>query len=471
MQISVKRIERINYISSIKNSTNGIITLSDITNDDINKIQLNNNKDYTQLEMLHMIQVFKSEYNLQNSDMDFLTHTMYKKEIQKLIDKGVHNYNITPPKKDGGMWCTYVHDDTKKNHRRQIQGRSEKGFYKSLYFWYYPNHDKYSDASISSLIEETLSYKQNTQKVSEETIKRIRLDYKKYYEHTSFSKKPIIKISAKDCEDFIQQYANANTKKKAFNNMLGVANAVFDYSIRRLEIITVNPMKKAVINRKILNSGITESDEARVYFPDERDKLFAIIEKHFAEPNYEKKADLYGILLCFILGLRIGELVALQWDDISLRFHTISINKMEKSHSYEIVNHTKNYENRIMDLSDYTIAIFEGLKEVTQNFNHDSEYLFRNEKGRRHCRGLDNTLRDLCDEAGIPQKSFHDIRRTVASEMHEQGRSLEEIRRWLGHKDKSTTDGYIYSLKRRSEYANIVHASLKNNEAKIIQAS
>ena len=60
--------------------------------------------------------------------------------------------------------------------------------------------------------------------------------------------------------------------------------------------------------------------------------------------------------------------------------------------------------------------------------------------------GLDNTLRELCKEAGIPEKSFHDIRRTVASELFANGRTLEEIRKFLGHKDITTTQGYIYSL-------------------------
>lgn len=66
--------------------------------------------------------------------------------------------------------------------------------------------------------------------------------------------------------------------------------------------------------------------------------------------------------------------------------------------------------------------------------------------------GLDNTLRELCKEAGIPEKSFHDIRRTVASELFANGRTLEEIRKFLGHKDITTTQGYIYSLDKDSEY-------------------
>ena len=127
---------------------------------------------------------------------------------------------------------------------------------------------------------------------------------------------------------------------------------------------------------------------------------------------------------------------------------------------------------------EYTADILLGIqyqimssKDTTKDLRADEDYIFINSNDRRHSRGLDNTLRDLCDKAGIPQKSFHDIRRTVASEMHDNGCSLEEIRKWLGHKDIATTQKYIYSLKRRSEYANIVNTALKGNEANIFRAS
>ena len=167
--------------------------------------------------------------------------------------------------------------------------------------------------------------------------------------------------------------------------------------MNRLEIIPCSPLSKATLNRKILDKGISESDEDRVYFHDEQDKLFEVITKHLAEDDYEKKADLYAILLDFVLGLRISELVALKYSD--------------------------------------------------------------------------NTLRDLCDEAGIPQKSFHDIRRTVASELHEQGMVLEDIRVFMGHKDIVTTQGYIYSRTRRTDRAIAIHKAIKGNEANIFKAS
>ena len=237
-----------------------------------------------------------------------------------------------------------------------------------------------------------------------------------------------------------------------------------------MEIIPINPIKKASLNRRILDKAISESDEDRVYFHDEQDKLFEVITKHLAEDDYEKKADLYAILLDFVIGVRISELVALKYSDISYRFNTIYVCR-KKNKDQSISDHTKGYEKRHLDLSDYALQLIDAVKEATKDFLSTEDYIFVNAEGRRHIRGLDNTLRLLCNEAGIPEKSFHDIKRTVASELHEQGMTLEDIRGVMGHKDIATTQCYIYSRNRRTDTAIAIHKAIKGNEANIFKAS
>ena len=75
----------------------------------------------------------------------------------------------------------------------------------------------------------------------------------------------------------------------------------------------------------------------------------------------------------------------------------------------------------------------------------DKEYLFRNEEGRTTRRQIAYCIEKACAKAGIPVKSAHDIRRTVASILFTNGVPLDEIRRFLGHSDEKTTLGYIYN--------------------------
>lgn len=405
-----------------------------------------------------------TRYNITYNDMISINLEMYKRNVEKLIKDRVHTSKITEPKAVGGMWCTYVYDENNTNHRKCIQARTEEGFYKSLYAWYYPNGDKYKKSSIANLLEEVIEYKKTVLLNDEETIKRFRLFYKSYYKDTDFAKKQLSKITSSDCEDFFNTIISKGIKEQAFNGIIGVANATFDYAKRRLGIIKESPLENAHINRKLLVRGLNETDEERVYFEDEKLALFEVIKKHLLEDGYSRKSDLYAILLGFKLGLRIGEMTALKFSDISYRFNEISIKRMEKSKTHTVVEHTKTYEMRKLPLSEYELNIFERIKELNKSYDADEDYIFINEDGRRWQRGIDNTLRVLCREANIPEKSFHDIRRTVASEMYENGRTLEEIRDYLGHRDIMTTQGYIYRLKRQSEYAKAIHESLKGNE-------
>jgi integrase len=48
----------------------------------------------------------------------------------------------------------------------------------------------------------------------------------------------------------------------------------------------------------------------------------------------------------------------------------------------------------------------------------------------------------LCDEAGVPRYTIHQLRHTVATELLEEGHRIEMVQRRLGHKDIQTTMGY-----------------------------
>ena len=117
---------------------------------------------------------------------------------------------------------------------------------------------------MASLLEEVLAYKLNTLHNSKETIHRLRLDFNKYYENTAFAKKPIVSITKQDCEDFFSPLITTVRKKKDFDNIIEVANAIFDYAANRLEIIPINPIKKASLNRRILDKAI-KGNEANIF--------------------------------------------------------------------------------------------------------------------------------------------------------------------------------------------------------------
>lgn len=63
------------------------------------------------------------------------------------------------------------------------------------------------------------------------------------------------------------------------------------------------------------------------------------------------------------------------------------------------------------------------------------DFIFCDEKGRTKIREIDNRIRKHCNKADIEVKSAHDFRRTVASELFNNGVPVEIIRNYLGHSD------------------------------------
>ena len=81
----------------------------------------------------------------------------------------------------------------------------------------------------------------------------------------------------------------------------------------------------------------------------------------------------------------------------------------------------------------------------------DGDFIFCDKEGRTKIREVDNCIRAQCTRAGIPIKSAHDIRRTVASEMNRRGVPIEDIRWYLGHSDIATTQTYILNNQDKQE--------------------
>lgn len=176
------------------------------------------------------------------------------------------------------------------------------------------------------------------------------------------------------------------------------------------------------------------------------------------------------ICLLFKLGLRIGELVALQWDDINYDTSEVHIHRMESMDANEhgnleiiVVPYTKkksSYGDRFLPLSDYELDILKKIKEINQRCGFQEEnYIFCDKQGRSRIRKVDSRIRILCRQAKIlPEKSAHDIRRTVATQMHMQRISVDIIKEFLGHSDTKTTWGYIVNNQEKE----VIHSKIRN---------
>lgn len=159
-----------------------------------------------------------------------------------------------------------------------------------------------------------------------------------------------------------------------------------------------------------------------------------------------------GVLLCLFTGIRIGELCALQWKNISLSENTMKIDKtMQRLQTDEMVadkktqisiTEPKSFSSiRIIPLPNFII-------ELIKNYQgSDDQYFLTGE--RTHFiepRTMQNHFKSYLKEAAIENANFHSLRHTFATRCVEAGFDIKTLSEILGHSSvKITLDKYVHS--------------------------
>lgn len=371
-----------------------------------------------------------------------------------------------------GRYMTYVLD-TKKNQRQKITAYSEQTLFDKLYEFYFSTQRETLQTLYPQWIE-----KRKTMNLSDRTIHRNQNDWNKFYRNSNIVTKPVDKITVDDIETFFYQcISEYSLTIKALNNMRLILKDLMKLA-KKKGIILSNPYDDIELSLYGYEPQNNPKDSSRVYLPEEKKKLFEQL--HIRLQQHPEETDSYIVFLLFKLGLRIGEAAALKWSDIDWDSHEIHIQRMEGLQDDGtgklcpiILEYTKKksrFGNRYLGLSNYEFSLFQRVYSVNQTYGYkDDEFIFCDKEGRTKIKEIDNCIRTQCICAGIPVKSAHDIRRTVASEMNAKGVPLEIIRGYLGHSDIRTTQGYIVNNREKQQTNNlIIHALSDMNDSYVL---
>ena len=146
---------------------------------------------------------------------------------------------------------------------------------------------------------------------------------------------------------------------------------------------------------------------------------------------------LLPVLLCAVrAGLRMGELIGLQWGDVD--FHSGFVEVRRAVVMGELTS-TKNHKIRRVDLSPHLVATLQRLKEVRQleamaHGHAMPEWVFVSPEGLRwEERNLRRGWYRLLSRAGIRRVRFHDLRHTWVSLLIHTGAHAKYIQEQAGH--------------------------------------
>ena len=240
-----------------------------------------------------------------------------------------------------------------------------------------------------------------------------------------FGDRPLHLLKREDVKRLIAKLSGTGKAKGTIKNCLVPLKAAYNVAIED-GLVTLNPASR--LGRLLKGQG----DRRQHIKPLTREEVITLLAK--AETQY---SVLYPILLCAVrAGLRMGELIGLQWGDVDFHGGFVEVRRavvMEQETS------TKSHKIRRVEMSPQLQAVLKRLKEVRElesmaHGKNQEPWVFLSPEGKLWDeRNLRRGWYRCLEKSEIRKVRFHDLRHTYVSLLIDQGAHPKYIQEQVGH--------------------------------------
>jgi integrase len=240
--------------------------------------------------------------------------------------------------------------------------------------------------------------------------------------------------------------------RKSIKDIRLLLNQLFKFAVEQ-DLVTKNPVASTKLPKE--SRVLTDhDDEVKAISPDDRATILAA-----TEGNPVMKTALTTLMFT---GMRIGEFLALTWENVDFEKGIISVNaalthateyydrKLTRRSTVVGTTKTSSGVRNIKVSSVVTDALREWREYLPGHFRcaieHDplapTAVVFPNDRGEmRTYNGFRTTYRRFMTEKQLPPYTLHSYRHTFATMLLEQGVNPRVVQKLLGHADIETTLG------------------------------
>ena len=281
-------------------------------------------------------------------------------------------------------------------------------------------------------------------RVKESTAANYRMKGEKHV-LPAFSDTKANAVTASDIYDFIESKQNFGLSNRYISDILIMMKSVFKYASKTYHFL--NPL-----------DGITlpKQQKPEIELLDEKQQ--GQLQQYIAEnPNHST----LGIALSMSTGIRIGELCALQWEDIDLEKRILTVRKtMQRIQTPDCETKTKlmiaepksETSKRKIPIPDCVFSILEKFK------GKSNEYLISGKEAPVEPRTLQYRFAKILKNVKLPSIHFHALRHMFASKCVKLGFDIKTLSEILGHsKVEITLNKYVHtSFEQKQKYMSLV---------------
>lgn len=237
-------------------------------------------------------------------------------------------------------------------------------------------------------------------------------------------------VTEEDVQSFVNQKLESGLSQKTVRDILVVLKMILRFGAKR---------------------GYWPSRQIDIIFPTERERqdievltlanqrqLMSYVKEHFTFLNL-------GIFICLNAGLRIGEVCALQWNDIDVTSGVIHVGKtiqriylVDGQEKYtELIIDKPKTKNSIRDIpmTRDLLSLIRPLKKIVRG----EYYVLTNSAAPTEPRTYRTYFNKLQKELGLPKMRFHGLRHSFATRCIESKCDYKTVSVLLGHSNISTT--------------------------------